>query len=223
MRVSGLAAFGALTIALAGCMNSTGGSARPADTTSVVPKDGLDKILLSVADINSVMGTTDLDVVESSDGLGDSLGDISDPRCLGALYNAEQTVYDGSGWIDLRDEVLTEPEGDSDHWVEQTVVKFSSAERATAFLNTSTDQWQQCVGKDVTVDDGSDQYDWRFGGLTVNGTTISQAATQADGSGWPCQHALSAVADVVVEVSACKAGLHDEALTIAAKLAANVT
>lgn len=228
MRASLLAVLGALTLVLAGCVHTTGGTAEPAvtpgpvaDHSAVVPQDGLEKILLSVGDVNSIMGATDMDVVESSDEMGDSTADVSDPRCVGALYNAEDSVYANSGWTDLRDEVLTEPEGDSDHWVEQTAVKFASADRATDFFKASRKQWQECVGKTITVDDGSDQYDWRFGGLAITGTTLSQTASQSDSGDWSCQHALSAVGDDVVEVSACKTGVQDEALSIVGKLAAN--
>lgn len=224
-------------IAATGCVNTTGGTARPADTlgrtttsssgsptrTSGAPSGRLDDVLLGVSDINAVMGSSDLDIVDSSDEMSDNASDVSDQGCLGALYNAEDAVYDGSGWTDVRDEVLTEPEGDSDHWVEQTVVQFGSSQSARAFYDKSLDQWQKCIGKDVTVDDGGDEYHWRFGGLTIKGTTMSQTATQTNSDGWACQHALGAVSDVIVETAACKLDLADEAVEIAEQIAGHVS
>lgn len=214
----------AIAVAVSACTNVVAGTATLADAGGPDgPISGnLAATLLSAEEINSIMGADDLEVVESSEELVDHSADISDPACLGALYNAEEFVYGDSGWTDLVDEILTQLVDDADFWVEQTAVRFASDEEAAAFYETSKTQWQQCVGRQVSVYDGDYEFTWEFDGLTVSDTTISQNALQLDSDGWTCQHALSAVSDVVVEASACGMSISDEAVTMAEALAKNV-
>jgi PknH-like extracellular domain len=225
MRVSQLAIpVVAVVLAVSGCTNVVAGNANPADAGGPDgPISGdLAATLLSVEEINSIMGADDIEVVESTEDLVDHSADISDPACLGALYNAEEFIYDGSGWTDLVDEILTQPVDDPDFWVEQTAVRFSSEEEAATFYETSKSQWQECVSQQVSVYDGDYEFTWEFDGLTVSDTTISQNALQLDSDGWTCQHALTAVSAVVVEASACGMSISDEAVAMADALAKNV-
>ena len=218
-------ACGLCTVALlaSGCVQTTGGTARPADAAgpaeSGQPGSGLGGILLSVDDINGIMGAKDIQIMDSANDMADHSVDISDPKCLGALYNAEESVYGGTGWKDVVDQVLSEPEDDSAHWVEQTVVEFPSSAAAKAFVDTSFKQWTGCVGKSVMVDDGEDEYHWQFGGVSSLDGTISQITRQTDNDGWECQHALGAVDTFVLEASTCGVSLQDEAVVIVHGLA----
>jgi hypothetical protein len=219
--VLGIAAgIAAATVLVVGCTHTTGGTARPEESTT---NSALGKILLTAEEINDIMGATGMEIVDSNEQMTDSSADVSDQECLGALYNAEQSVYDGTGWKDVVDQVVTEPEDDSAHWVEQTAVRFSSPERATAFLEHSKITWTNCIGKAITVEDSGDEFSWRLDGVTIDGTSVSQTARQADDNEWSCRHVLRAASDVIVEVAVCGAQLHAEAATIAEKIAANVT
>lgn len=220
----------AIVVITAGCVHTTGGTATVgaqqtssgAPTTKPDSRDSLQRILLGVADVNAIMGATDIELMGSANDMSDHSGGISEPLCLGALYNAEQSVYDKTGWTDIVDQVLTEPEDDSSHWVEQTAVKFPSPASAQAFLDDSFTQWTDCIGKTVVVNDGEYEFNWQFEGISRVAGTISQTARQTDSDGWACQHAMSAVDSVIVEVSACGLSLQDEAVTIVGRLAANV-
>jgi PknH-like extracellular domain len=218
----------AVVVIAAGCVNTTAGNARPAGAESpgssgapTKPGQPLDHILLGAADINTVMGATDMQLMDSSNDMSDHSGDISDPQCLGALYNAEESVYSKTGWKDVADQVLTEPEDDSDHWVEQTAVQFPSAAAANAFRDSSMKQWMDCIGKTVMVDDGEYQFHWQFEGISSDNGTISQTTRQTDSDNWACQHALTAVDAYILEVSACGTATKDEAVTIVNRLADN--
>ena len=50
---------------------------------------------------------------------------------------------------------------------------------------------------------------------------ITQPSTQNDAEGWACQHALSVVSNLTVEVFACGYSIRDEAATIANDMIAN--
>jgi len=220
--------LGAAVVLLAGCEQTVAGTAKPAKqgplsppTTSsnpAVPAD-LSKLLLSADDINTIMDATGMEVVNSSDGFTDNADAISDVSCLGALYNAEETVYDGSGWKDVADEVLTEPEDDGGHWVEQTVVRMPSPEKAGDFFNKSVQDWTNCIGKKVTIDDGEDSYEWQFEGVSINGQLITQTARQSDSDGWACDHTLAAKAQYIIESSACANSLGGQSEAIVNKIA----
>ena len=50
---------------------------------------------------------------------------------------------------------------------------------------------------------------------------ITQVTTQQDAAGWACQHALSPVSNITVEVWACSYSPGDEGATIATDMVAN--
>jgi PknH-like extracellular domain len=212
----GLAAGAVL---LVGCTQTIAGTAHPEHART---GSALGQVLLSESEISDIMGTTGLEVVASSEDMVDSSEEVSEHECLGALYNGEKAVYDGTGWVEIVDQVITEPEDDSEHWVEQTAVLFSSAERAADFLDRSKITWANCIGKSVTVDEGGDEFSWRLEGVTIDGASVSQTARQSDDAGWSCRHVLRAASDVIIEVSTCGADLHGQAATIAEKIAGNV-
>ncbi|HUO36596.1 MAG TPA: sensor domain-containing protein [Mycobacterium sp.] len=208
---------GALALAAAGCVQTVGGTAQPAQTSG----PGLGGILLTANDINAIMGVNDIAVVDTSRDMQSAGRHISRPECLGALYNAEDSVYQGSGWIDVFDQVLADPV--DDHWVEQTAVRFAGQNPAQAFVATSLSAWSRCSGKEVSVTSGGDNDHWDIGDLIITGQIINQTAQQRDAGGWGCQHALSAIAAIVIEVTACATTIGDEAVGIVDKMAGKLS
>ena len=223
--IVGVAALAAL---LSGCVQTTAGTARPgaeligAPTGTSDPGGRLEQFLLTPDELNVVMGSRDIELTDSADDMADHSSDISDPGCLGALYNAEQTVYQASGWTDVADQVLTEPQDDSDHWVEQTVVQFPSHQHALDFFNKSVRDWTNCIGKDVMVDDGENQFNWHFEGIGISDNMMTQTSRQSNGGDWACQHALGAVGNYIVETSACGNSPEGEAVMLANQIVANL-
>ena len=161
---------------------------------SDVPKlDGsaLDKVLLSIDEINDVMGTTDLEVTSDIDDMTDSSDKVSDPDCLGAMFGAEEAVYKGSGWTDVRDVVAREPDEDNDHWIEQTAVIYPEAGNAKRFFEKSRSIWEKCADSSLAVDTEDTSSLWEFEKVTAGDGLITQIATQEDADGWGCEHALA--------------------------------
>jgi len=210
----------AAATALTGCVSTVSGIAvRNASTVpSDVPKlDGsaLDKVLLSIDEINDVMGTTDLEVTSDIDDMTDSSDKVSDPDCLGAMFGAEEAVYKGSGWTDVRDVVAREPDEDNDHWIEQTAVIYPEAGNAKRFFEKSRSIWEKCADSSLAVDTEDTSSLWEFEKVTAGDGLITQIATQEDADGWGCEHALAAASNLTAETWVCAYNLGDEASVMA--------
>jgi len=210
----------AAATALTGCVSTVSGVAvRNASTVpSDVPKlDGsaLDTVLLSIDEINDVMGTTDLEVTSDIDDMTDSSDKVSDPDCLGAMFGAEEAVYKGSGWTDVRDVVAREPDEDNDHWIEQTAVIYPEAGNAKRFFEKSRSIWEKCADSSLAVDTEDTSSLWEFEKVTAGDGLITQIATQEDADGWGCEHALAAASNLTAETWVCAYNLGDEASAMA--------
>ena len=216
----------AASVLLSGCVSTVSGTAvRPhnAAPANVPPLTDakLDDVLLSIGELNGIVGSTQMKVTSELDAMTDHSGEVSDPDCLGAIYGAEEPVYAGSGWTALRDQIAREPGEDNEHWVEQTAVLYPSAEKAQKFFDDSKSAWQGCAGYSVSVDDDDATYLWQIDSLTSEDALITQMTAQEDAEGWGCQHAMSVVSNVVVEAWACGYSIKDEAATIADEMVAN--
>jgi len=216
----------ASSVVLSGCVSTVSGTAvraqnaQPLDVPPLTEAK-LDDVLLSIGEINGIMGSTTMTVTSELEEMTDHSGEVSDPDCLGAIYGAEEPVYAGSGWTAMRDQVARDPGDDNEHWVEQTAVLYPSAEKAQKFFDDSKSSWENCGGYSVSVDDGEATYLWEIEELTADDTLLTQVTTQQDADGWACEHALSVVSNVTAEAWACGYTLNDEAATIANEMVAN--
>ena len=57
----------------------------------------LDDVLLSIGELNEIIGSTRMEVTVELEEMSDHSTEVSDPDCLGAIYGAEEPVYDGHG------------------------------------------------------------------------------------------------------------------------------
>jgi hypothetical protein len=213
----------AMTVLLSGCTSTVSGNAvrdKDAAPLDVAPlkEAQLDDVLLSMAEINSILGSSNIDVVSNMNEMSDNSHAVSDPDCLGVIFGAEEKVYDGSDWTAVRDQVAREPGDAKEHWVEQTVVLYPAAKDAKKFFDTASASWEQCGGFSVAVDDGESSYIWQVDDVKTKDDVLSQVTTQEDSGGWECQHALSLVSNVTVETWACAFGIHDEAVEMAQQM-----
>jgi outer membrane murein-binding lipoprotein Lpp len=225
-RVCAVGAVIAASVLLSGCVSTVSGTAvraqhaAPIDVPALTEAK-LDDVLLSIGELNGIVGSTQMKVTSELEEMTDHSGAVSDPDCLGAIYGAEEPVYAGSGWTAIRDQVAREPGEDNEHWVEQTAVLYPSADKAQKFFDKSKTSWEGCSGYSVSVDDQDATYLWQIDSVTSEDTLITQMTAQEDAGGWACQHALSVVSNVTVEAWACGYSINDEAATIANDMVAN--
>jgi hypothetical protein len=213
----------AMAVMLSGCTSVVSGHAlRDKDAAPLyVPplkESQLAGVMLGIDELNSILGTSDMEVVSEMEEMSDNSHAVSDPDCLGVIFGAEEKVYDGSDWTAVRDQVVREPGDDKEHWVEQTVVLYPAADNAQKFFDDSKSNWEQCGGFSVAVDDDESSYIWQVNDVEAKGDLISQVTTQEDSGGWECQHALSVVSNVTVETWACAFGIKDEAVEMAQEM-----
>jgi PknH-like extracellular domain len=226
--VRGCTVVVAASVLLSGCVSIVSGTAlraphaAPIDVPSLTAAK-LDAVMLSVSELNDIMGSTKMDVTSELQQMTDHSAQVSDPDCLGAIYGAEQPVYAHSGWTAMRDQVVREPGEDNDHWVEQTAVLYPSPDKAQKFFDDSKSSWQKCSGYSVSVDDANATYLWQIDNLASEDTVLTQMTAQEDANGWACQHALSVVSNVTVEAWGCGYSIKDEAATIANEMVSNAT
>jgi hypothetical protein len=216
----------AASVLLSGCVSTVSGTALRAPHAAPIDVPWLtaaklDGVLLSVSELNDIMGSTKMDVTSKLQEMTDHSAQVSDPDCLGAIYGAEQPVYAGSGWTAMRDQVAREPGEDNDHWVEQTAVLYPSADNSQKFFNDSKSSWEKCSGSSVSVDDSGATYLWQIDNLATEDTVITQMTAEEDANGWACQHALSVVSNLTVEAWGCGYSIKDEAATIANEMVTN--
>ncbi len=207
----------AVSVLLSACVSTVEGTATRGQgavqrSVPLLDEDKLDEIPLTIGELNGIVGSTQMEVTSELEEMTDHSATVSDPDCLGAIYGAEEPVYEGTDWIAVRDQVAREPDEDNDHWVEQTAVLYPAAANARDFFDSSSDIWQDCANETIAVADGD--YFWMLDDVDVGDTMIAQTASQDDANGWACQHALSLVSNVTVEAWACGYSISDEAAQI---------
>jgi PknH-like extracellular domain len=213
-------AFGLLTTA--GCTSTVQGAAVkpsssvPVDDVPALEEADLEGLMLSNRALNKISGV-ELESFYSSEKMNDNGDLVSDMDCLGAIYPGENTVYDGTDWTAIRDELLLEASGEDDgRLVEQTLVLFDTSDQAVEFFEASKDAWHECAQiKDLEVEDGS----WVPDEVQdVDERTISLKAAVSGSLEGTCQHALGVVSNLIVEGFSCDVDDHDDAQKVASQI-----
>ena len=211
----------------AGCGAGGNQAAKTSTTTrtaiSTIPpplaETALAGLLLSPEEVNTVMGATEMTVTKTHVSMSDDSATMEPKECLVIDGSAQAQVYADSGYTAERDQTLQE--GDNfTHYVQQAVVRFPSAEQASAFFTASAQQWPACHEYTHTQSGSL----WAAGPTSNQNGTLSATATQqnANAPGWACGRALAARNNVVIDVNTCSANPADSAVNIANQIAAKV-
>src|SRR6202034_3696184 len=133
---------------VAGCGGSNkAGTNSTTTVTSLIPRPvverELEALLLTPAQINPLMGATDLAVIRKHDAMSDDSATMRPGECLAIDGSAQAQVYGNSGFTAVRDQALND--GNSfTHYAEQAVVLFPTAKQAKAFFVASGLRWPAC-------------------------------------------------------------------------------
>lgn len=225
MCAGGVAA--GLVILSTGCTQTTGGAVvkAPEPIVPPLPEAALDRVLLSVHDVESIVGLNGLEMTLSSEKFGTMTDDLSDPACIASMYLADEAVYGDTDWTAVRDQIIRKDDA-QDHsvkFVEQVVVLFSSEEETAQAFDDVKDKLQECANLDVATGADDDELTtWLVGDLQqADDRIITQVIEQQASSDWTCQHALGVVSNVLVEGFACGNEVSDEGEQVVYKLLEN--
>ncbi|MGO9155393.1 sensor domain-containing protein [Mycobacterium sp.] len=227
-------ALAGLCVLVAGC-SANSNRADPATTTSTtvppVAQAALDGLLLSAAQINAAMGTTELSVADDTKRMEDMSAMVSRPECLPIYSSAEANAYANSGWSGVHRQFLGDPS--HSHVAEQSVVLFPTAQQASAFFTASAQRWQACSNGSFahTMSGGREVRD--VGPISNTNGVLSTTARISleiydrpgaqEGGGLTAQRALTFGNNVVIDVLADSPAANDPAaVNIAAQIAAQV-
>jgi serine/threonine-protein kinase len=191
----------------------------------VFPASAIDTLLVSAAQIRSVTdgnfyGITpgsDMVVRSSSYGMSDNANQVDPPSCVGIIFGAEHSVYDGTGFEEIRDQTLDPSSYTVGNEVEQTAVVFPSADDAQNLLAAQTKQWQTCVslpssvpgtpGLQMGQKHGEGGLAWTLANVVTGANLITVKMAGYDneaGSHQACQQVLGVRVNVVIKTKACQ-------------------
>jgi hypothetical protein len=211
-------------ILVAGCGGSNQASTKATTTvTSLIPRPvverELDTLLLTPAQINPLMGATELTVNKKHDAMSDDSATMKPPECLAIDGSAQAQVYANSGFTAMRDQALND--GNSfTHYAEQAVVLFPTAKQAKLFFLASGLRWPAC--HQYTHTQSGTQ--WVVGPVSDDNGALGVLSTQqqAKTGGWACGRALAVKNNVIVDVNTCSANPANSAVDIANQIVAKV-
>lgn len=194
-----------------------------ATPTPTVPVARLDSIVLSPAEVSTILNDPILQADSLKRVMGNPAYTVSNPDCLSALRAVVAPAYQDSGWTAVRSQYFGDPGTSVEHEARQGVVAFPSADQADAFLRGSAAKWNACVGQTVTAEaaDGTTQQ-VTFDNVSGESPKIALMSTVDAPAGRTCQRTLSAVFNVVVDIGVCGRSVTDEASRIAFQIAANI-
>jgi serine/threonine protein kinase len=181
------------------------------------PPNALNGLLLSVDQINTAMGTTDMSSVGTMTAMQDNSSWISDQACLPLSAAAQAKVYAGSGYSAVRAQVVAKAQ---QNIVDQAVVLFSSAQEAGSFFTASAQSWRACSNRQFTISANGNSQLNTVGPLSNTNGTLSATVTPANSLG-VCDRALTVANNVAIDVTAC-VGPPGAAISIADQIAAKV-
>ncbi|HEY2504629.1 MAG TPA: serine/threonine-protein kinase PknH/PknJ [Mycobacterium sp.] len=187
-----------------------------------IPAERLSALLLSPSDVNSVMGSSTMQPGKPIVSMDTSPVTLSSPDCQGALYTSQDPVYAGTGYTGVSGLVSSEPGDNYDHWVNQAVILFPSADKAKSFIQTAASKWKGCAAKTVTVTNKGKKYRWTFGQINGSPPKMTVLDTQEGADGWECQRAMSQANNVIVDINACGYHISDQGGQITDKIVAKI-
>jgi hypothetical protein len=197
-----------LELLITGCAAARTPSASP---PNLIPDSALEGLLLSAAEINTVMGTTEMAQSPMITAMSDDRNLLPNLNCLGVWQVGQAAIYGPGGGIDgwrsLRQNMFRTPDGDE--WsslVVQSVVSYPSADASRKFFEGSAERWSKCTDHHVNITlNDRPLPKWLSGDLSRTDTRLAiPIARGIGGESRMCQHSLSLASNVIIDVEACR-------------------
>lgn len=197
---------------------------------SSVTAGELDSALLDAKQINTIMGTGDMQISEPMLAPAKSTIALSKVDCLGALNAAQAPTYVKSGYTAFRSTEARESGNHIDHYVAQAAAIFPDADKASAFVKLSADQWKACAEATVVVMvmqadkkvDKKSEAVWSIETPIGDSPSITVLESRRE-IGWTCQRAMRAVSNAVIDATACGYNITNQGSSVADGIAANIS
>ena len=213
-----------VVLLVAGCGGSNqAGTNSTTTVTSLIPRPvverELESLLLTPAQINPLMGATQLAVTRKHDEMSDDSATMKPIECLALDGSAQAPVYADSGFTAVRDQALNDGNNFT-HYAEQAVVLFPTIKQAHVFFISSGLRWPAC--HEYTHTQSGTQ--WTVAPISDANDALSTISTQQEAKtgGWACGRALAVKNNVIVDVNTCSANPANSAVDIANQIVAKV-
>jgi hypothetical protein len=222
-RILAILTLSALTVA---CTVTTDGTVVAAPTLGHAPQplrpSALTGLLLEPGDIDSIMNTSGLKVVDSDDAMYTNRP--LEDGCL-VWAEAQEHVYAGSGWTAVRLQKLSDDPDHPDHLAYQAVVSYPHALDAHDFYAGQVTSWAGCDNRRVDLHDADDpnSHYWSLSKASDHDGILTIVRVEEGGGGWACQRAFTAANNIVIDVSACADNVGDRGTQIATRIAKKVS
>jgi hypothetical protein len=209
---------------VAGCGGSNqAGTTSTTTVTSLIPRPvverELESLLLTPAQINPLMGATEMAVIRRHDAMSDDSATMKPIECLAIDGSAQAPVYANSGFTAERDQELNDGNNFT-HYAEQAVVLFPTTKQAHVFFISSGLRWPACHQYTHT----QSRTQWTVAPISDANGALSTISTQQEAKtgGWACGRALAVKNNVIVDVNTCSANPASSAVDIANQIVAKV-
>lgn len=198
-------------------------------TTPPPPRPDLSKILLSAAEIGTLIGDPDLAPPPApvpgsgpgAGGQGPSGLDSYDPvECAGAVLPGLDTVYRDSGKTEVKRAMFQHLE--KALIIEELAVSFASPARARLFLDKNAQQWQKCAGTSVRLTTPPNSLVYGVGTPTVTPDRIAVSDTIPGYAAASQRRIMAVKGAVVIDLGMMSIGLGDSLDKVADELLARV-
>lgn len=195
-------------------------SSAPPPPPATFAAKAINSVVLTAAELSNSLGVdVNSDVAKwvpnalkmdtSSNGTSDHSAQVKPRSCVGVIFTAEASVYDGTDYQKIQTQSFSPTNSASysgPESVDQTVAIFPSASMAQQFLASSQSHWDTCTASIVDVTLGyEDGRGFKLGSVVRQGDLITVSMASSDGltGDHGCQQALGARDNVVVETRTC--------------------
>lgn len=134
--------------------------------------------------------------------------------CSGVFQPAKRSIYGGTEWSAVRAQLFTDGEAPARFLAVPGLILFPDAQTAAKAVSDQESQWSACSGRsfDLPLPDATPHL--TFGPLSNKDGVLEITTSKDDGTGFGCQHAVTARSNVVIDVDVCRVDVNNQAVDL---------